>query len=266
MKYALIINISILILVAIGTGVLVYNLQPPTKSSSLPVSTQTTGASSFGKHIRQEETDITSIDITYPTINEALPGARQANEVIQNELDLRISQFEKEASSSLEDATDLPETIKSYAEGGYVVEYENDRLVSLLFSAEWYLRGAAHPYHTIHPYVFDKKLGKLVPVQDLFKPNSSYLDYVSSYARADLVQQSKEGDAGFTYDEEMLKSGTEAVLENFRHALPLKEGLVFYFDEYQVAPYAAGSQQVVVPYGKLKAYVEPTSAIGELVK
>lgn len=263
MKYALLINLSILVLVTAGAGVLVYTLQPSTVPTAVPL--QDSGR--LGPvHVRAEETETLSIDMRYPTISESFPGAPSINGDIERELDKLVSQFKQEASSTSTDLVDLPSTVKSYVQGGYTVEYENERLISLLFKAEWYMRGAAHPYHTVHTYIFDKKLGRLVTLQDMFMPSSGYLAYLSTYAYNDLLRQSKEGDKGFTHDEETVKEGTEAALENFKHVLPVRNGLMFYFDEYQVAPYAAGPQQVVVPYEKLKQYVEPSGILGWLVK
>lgn len=252
----------ILSLVVGGAGVLMYTLRSP-NSPTIPSAQQTVISES--KHVRTEESETMSIDVAYPMINESLPGAKQANKEIEDELNLQISQFEKEATS-LDYSVTLPKTVKSYVDGGYLVEFENDRVLSLSFGAEWYIRGAAHPYHTVHTFIFDKKLGKIVAGQDLFKASSKYLEYLSAYAYKDLVQQAKEGDVDFSYDDDTIKSGTQAALENFKHVLPIQEGLAIYFDEYQVAPYAAGSQQVVIPYEKLKDYAEPSSIIGELAK
>jgi hypothetical protein len=213
-----------------------------------------------------KENDAISIDVTYPTVDERFLGAKEANLFIKENLDIRIAAFEKSATESLEAPIDLPKNIKSEARGSPSVEHETDRYVSIFFSAEWYLRGAAHPYHTIHTYIFDKKLQKLVTVQDLFMPYSKYFEFLSEYAYNDLIRQSEEGDLGFVYDKEMLRSGTEATLENFRHALPTKDGLMIYFDEYQVAPYAAGPQQVAIPYEFLREYVNPEGVLGVYIK
>jgi hypothetical protein len=249
--------ISLLVITAFGAA-LFY----ATQSNGAP---QQQGQSPTDGQALKRENDVIEIDVVYPAFDERLPGVPQANETIKSNLDILISQFEQQAADNANAATDLPKDIRSSVTGSYAVEYEDARVVSIFFGAEWYMRGAAHPYHTIHTYIFDKKLGKVVTVQDLFKPYSKYFEYLSSYAYEDLIKQSKEGDIGFVYDDQMLRSGTEATLENFRHVLPTKDGLAFYFEEYQVAPYAAGSQQIVIPYAYLKDYAEPSSALGDLI-
>ncbi len=41
---------------------------------------------------------------------------------------------------------------------------------------------------------------------------------------------------------------------------------MFSFDPYQVGPYAAGRQAVIVPYSALKDILDPNSAVGPLMK
>ncbi|MFO7584726.1 MAG: DUF3298 domain-containing protein, partial [Anaerolineales bacterium] len=48
--------------------------------------------------------------------------------------------------------------------------------------------------------------------------------------------------------------GAEPLPENYRNWNLTYEGLLITFDEYQVAPYAAGMQQVLVPFDVLENY------------
>ena len=131
---------------------------------------------------------------------------------------------------------------------------------------EWYMRGAAHPYHSIAVYVYDYQQKKLVTATDFFKKDSNYLSLLSKLSQEDLLTQSKIGDMGFMYDKEMVETGTSPTKENFSKLLPMKDGLVIYFDEYQVAPYAAGPQQVVIPYAKLKDLIDAEGVLSFYVK
>jgi hypothetical protein len=247
--------------VLIAVGVYIYK-DTSRESVSIPVSVVATSSSpSYVK-----ENDLVSVNITYPTLDEKMSGAKEANQAIKKDLDTRIAAFEKESADNLSDPIDLPKDIISTADGSLSIVENNARYVSMIFVSEWYMRGAAHPYHVTYTFIFDKKLGKLVTIQDLFMPYSKYFQFLSSYAYNDLIKQSEEGDTGFTYDKDMLKSGTEATLENFRLAVPTKDGLVIHFDEYQVAPYAAGAQQVTVPYAKLQEFINPEGALSIYLK
>jgi hypothetical protein len=41
---------------------------------------------------------------------------------------------------------------------------------------------------------------------------------------------------------------------------------MFTFDPYQVGPYAAGSQTVIVPYAKLREMARPGSALARMMQ
>ncbi len=199
-----------------------------------------------------KETDAVTINITYPTIPGATEGVARANLALQTALDKRIAEFEKEADISMRVDTGFPKDIKSSVTGSPAVEEKNNRYVALVMGMEWYTRGAAHPAHTMDVYVYDYKADKLLSTEDLFLPGADYLPKLSRLAREDLRAQAQEGDMGFNYNESMVEDGTLPRKENFSLMLPLKDGLMIYFTEYQVAPYAAGPQQVVIPYSKLE--------------
>lgn len=215
---------------------------------------------------RTEETDSLSLNVTYPTISEITQKAAQANQEMKAGIDARIESFKKDALESWGMSIDLPKDIKSTVTGSPSIEENNERYVAIFMGMEWYLRGSAHPSHSIDTYIYDYKEGKLIAVSALFKDGSQYLSLLSKLSRDDLMAQAKEGDTGFMYDREMVELGTEPAVENFARVLPLKDGLVIYFDEYQVAPYAAGPQQVVIPYAKLQAVINPDGVLGVYIK
>jgi len=49
----------------------------------------------------------------------------------------------------------------------------------------------------------------------------------------------------------MLESGTRPTLQNFKNFAFGDDGLILFFENYQVAPYFYGSFQVKIPYSKL---------------
>lgn len=199
-----------------------------------------------------KETDAVTINITYPTIPGTSEGVARANLAVQSALDKRIAEFEKEADMSMRVDSGFPKDIKSFVTGSPAIEEKNSRYIALVMGLEWYIRGAAHPAHTMDVYVYDYKADKLLSVDDLFLPGVDYLPVLSRLSREDLRMQAQEGDMGFTYNEDMVQDGTEPRKENFSLMLPLRDGLMVYFSEYQVAPYAAGPQQVSIPYNKLE--------------
>lgn len=213
-----------------------------------------------------KENEVVSINVTYPTIPGDTDAANQANMSIAKDLDKRIADFEKEAEESMSADIGLPKEIKSTVTGGFSVEEKNARYIAIFMGMEWYLRGAAHPWHTIDTYVYDYDRNKLVSIDEMFRPGVDYMTLLSQYSYQDLLAQSKEGDVGFVFDDAMVREGTKPTAENFSRILPIKDGLMIYFNEYQVAPYAAGPQQVAIPYAKLKDVINPDGVLGMYIK
>jgi hypothetical protein len=54
--------------------------------------------------------------------------------------------------------------------------------------------------------------------------------------------------------------------ENYARWSITKKGLLFTFDPYQVGPYAAGAQYVIVPYTALKSIARPDGALEKFIK
>jgi hypothetical protein len=67
-------------------------------------------------------------------------------------------------------------------------------------------------------------------------------------------------------DENWIKEGAGAKAENFENWNLTKKGLMFTFNQYQIAPYAAGGSQVIIPYDKLKPYFKPNKNLSSIWK
>jgi hypothetical protein len=67
-------------------------------------------------------------------------------------------------------------------------------------------------------------------------------------------------------DNDWIEKGAAAELSNYDNWAITKKGLRITFDPYQVGPYAAGPQQVVVPYSALKEIIKPDGPVKQFVK
>ena len=255
-------NIALLILLIFLLLGFVYEVKNDRDMEGVPA----TATSTLTHEKVTKNTDAVTVNIEYPAIPGETEDIVDANTFLKSEWDARITSFEKDAEDSLAANIQLPEDVKSTAQGAPVIEEQNGRYIALFMSAEWYLRGAAHPMHTISTYVYDYDKKTFADVGSFFLPESNYLDVLSTLSKEDLVRQANEGDVGYEYNKEFVDEGTKPTKENFSHVLPLKDGLVIYFEEYQVAPYAAGPQEVVIPYSKLKNIINPDGVLGIYVK
>lgn len=130
---------------------------------------------------------------------------------------------------------------------------------SIQFNIMGYADGAAHPYHYSIPVNYDLKASKDVTLDDVFLPNSNYLQVISEYCKTQLSTR----DIGFEGD---FQQGVNPTPENYRNWNVSGDGLVITFDEYQVAPYAAGPQTVTIPFADLASVINPQGALAPFLQ
>jgi hypothetical protein len=80
---------------------------------------------------------------------------------------------------------------------------------------------------------------------DIFSGQENYLQKISDYCVAELAKQITKN-AGNT-DGAWIQDGAGPVAENFSKFLINKDSITFYFEQYQVAPYAWGNFEVGMP-------------------
>ena len=66
---------------------------------------------------------------------------------------------------------------------------------------------------------------------------------------------------GVVANNEIINSGTAPQADNFRVFFPSEAGFKILFNEYQVAPYVAGPQEIVIPYSALKGVINSSGPL-----
>jgi len=201
------------------------------------------------------------IDVVYPQI-EGDARFDKFNKEARAMVTKNVAAFKTSETSNETDAgSEIPaETQTSTLDSDYQIRLAADDLISIEFTESAYSGGAAHPnsYTTVLNY--DVRNGKKLALADLFNAKSNYVKVISDYCLKDLKQQAKkEKDSMLTDD--MIQSGASARAENFNAWTITKQGLWITFDPYQVAAYAAGPQQVLVPYSALKDLIKADGPI-----
>jgi len=201
------------------------------------------------------------IDVVYPQI-EGDARFDKFNKEARAMVTKNVAAFKTSETSNETDAgSEIPaETQTSTLDSDYQIRLAADDLISIEFTESAYSGGAAHPnsYTTVLNY--DVRNGKKLALADLFNAKSNYVKVISDYCIKDLKQQAKkEKDSMLTDD--MIQSGASARAENFNAWTITKQGLWITFDPYQVAAYAAGPQQVLVPYSALKDLIKADGPI-----
>jgi len=182
-----------------------------------------------------------SSDARVVTLNERL------NQIVQNE----IEQFK---SGVLSTASNPPIMAGSSFDLKYDVIGQRGDIWSIKFDISYYADGAAHPGHYSTTLNYDLSNGREITLDELFLSNSNYLQVISDTCKAELSTR----DIGF----DMFASGADPLAENYQRWNISNDGLVITFDEYQVAPYAAGPQIVTIPFSALQSIINPQSVVG----
>lgn len=183
------------------------------------------------------------------TLNGSMPGDEAINEKIQEITDSMI----KNAAGVGVDEEEYHEEAY-YMEGSVTCEvdlsYYNDRYIGLLWSGYDYYSGAAHgmPYTDFRLY--DRETGEELYLDDILASSEEELNAIVTR----MFEERHDGDeiwewgleyisenAGFLEDHH-LKAGAYYLTE---------EGLVYYFGAYEVASYAEGMPEVLIPYDEL---------------
>ena len=191
------------------------------------------------------------------------PNFEKFNQTARSFVTKEVADFRKEMAPQEGEEEPRPEgSMGSDLNISYDMALAQDDLVSVEFEVGSYYQGAAHPnsYSTVVNY--DLKNGKQLKLADLFKPGAKFLQAIATYCIADLKKQGK--DKGLL-DEEIEK-GASATAKNYQSWTITKRGLGINFDSYQVGPYAAGPQSVLVPYSALKDLINPEGPIAQFAK
>ena len=191
------------------------------------------------------------------------PNFEKFNQVARAGVTKTVAEFKKDMTPQAGEEEPRPEgSMGSSLNVGYNIALAQDDLMSIEFEVGSYYQGAAHPNSYSEVLNYDLKNGKLLKLSDLFKPDAKFLQAIATYCIADLKKQGK--DKGLT-DEEIEK-GASASPKNYQSWTIMRRGLGINFDSYQVGPYAAGPQFVLVPYSALKDLINPEGPIAQLAK
>lgn len=141
----------------------------------------------------------------------------------------------------------------SFLEVTYTLLSQINEVWSFKFDFHFYSDGAAHPGSYSITLTYDLGQDRELALADLFLPNTDYLGTISNYCMAELGKQPGFGDPW--------TEGAKPTIENYRSWNITPNGLLITFDEYQVAPYAAGPQKVLIPYSALQAIINPAGPL-----
>jgi hypothetical protein len=213
------------------------------------------------------------IAVEYPQLTGSVdPNFEKFNQTVRSLIAKKVADFKKEMTPSADEpAPDeanetAAESLGSDINISYTVVLAKDDLISIEFTVSSYSAGAAHPNSYTEVVNFDLKNGKLLKLADLFLPGSKYVQTLATYCIQALKKQAKEQGVDAMLDDDWIQKGAAPELTNYDNWTISKKGLGITFDPYQVGPYAAGPQSVLVPYSALKEIIKPDGPVGQFLK
>ena len=117
--------------------------------------------------------------------------------------------------------------------------------------------GGAHP-NTVFTYLnFNPQSGERLELNDLLNPGAvPELDQIAEKRFREMKKlppASSLSDAGYQFPENRF-----ALAQNF---YPSTAGLIFYYNSYEIAPYAMGPTVLTVPYAGIKRLIRPDAEL-----
>lgn len=184
------------------------------------------------------------------TLNGSMPGDEEINAQVQEITDSMIKNATEMGFDEEEPHEEAYRNESSVTFRGEL-SYYNDRYIGLLWNGYDYHSGAAHgiPYKIFRLY--DRETGEELYLDDILASSEEELNAIVTR----MFEERHDGD-------EIWEWGLEYISENagFLEDHHLKagdyyltdEGLVYYFGAYEVASYAEGMPEVLIPYNELK--------------
>lgn len=135
-----------------------------------------------------------------------------------------------------------------------IIRFENP-IISIRFTIQGSMVGAAHPYHYHRTLNYDLNTGEKIELSDLFNPGTQYLGAFANYTSNYLLRSLN--------DKEMVMNGTAPTENNFKNWNIKPNGILITLEEGQAAPYVNGAQTILVPYSVLKRIMSPDSVLAD---
>lgn len=146
----------------------------------------------------------------------------------------------------------------SYSITGQVL-FNADGIVSIRYES-FSFEGGAHPNTVYTNESYDRSSGSVIRLDDLLKPGTrQQLNAIGLKAF--------RREHGIAPGQTLQQAGYFVSDQNFSldsNFLVTRAGLLFQFNQYQIAPYSFGAQQVLVPYAEIRPLLLATSPISSM--
>lgn len=124
----------------------------------------------------------------------------------------------------------------------YTVTYNAPPLLSLYYD-QYFFTGGAHGSTTRYSNTWDTSSESILMLKDFFPGNANYKQDIIQAINLYISKEKESGDSSY-YDDYKQNVASEFNENNF-YIIP--EGIVVYFQQYQIAPYSSGIPEFLIP-------------------
>jgi hypothetical protein len=219
------------------------------------------------------KTGCATVSLEYPEIKHAF------NDAIRDSLTKFIQDmlldnyFHEQRTKSLDEMTELYfEDYKNTQTDfiGYNFPWEIKNTISVNYNAQsilsfqsefYHFTGGAHGMTGVYFANFNSQTGKKLELTDLLIPG--YENELNKVAEKifrkvrELKSEDNFEEAGFWFERNKF-----ALNENFGIKT---DGLVFFFNSYEIAPYAMGPTEILIPYKEIKNLVKQDGPLNKVI-
>lgn len=209
-----------------------------------------------------------SIKATYPQVNfgpDALMGVRgiagDINTFFDTTVSAIIKDFEHQVSELPQKSIDGQGSSLEITGSAWVT---NGSLLCTEVTVFYYLVQMAHPNTTLTTYNFLVNGEGPLTISGLFKPDSKYLSFISSYCIRELTAKADKD--GYSNTGDMITSGASPDEKNFSNWTVENDSLNIIFNPYQAGPYVMGIQRVSIALSDLTSMINPEGALSFMLR
>lgn len=202
------------------------------------------------KHFTESK-DRISVDMAYPQLIYRVDADNtifsSLNKQWEAAAHARAVAFQTEAKGLLADVTEENNRFWT-TEERFAVTYNRDKHFSVLFE-NMINTGGAHPNTLRNSAIYDMTTGKSLTLSDILNGDQKQIEQIILDGFSARIKA--EPDTFYPEAETYLQ---EAIANKTYGYYLSEEGLTFYFQKYEIAPYAAGFQEYTLPFNQTDAF------------
>lgn len=207
-------------------------------------------------HASQETTGKTSVVLLYndyDTIEIQGGGYQALSDSVAQWQDQKLEEIEQLTDDYVKAADEDRKNMEEFY--GYNLSYDillkrlDSHILSITNTCNTYL-GGAHPSYYTEGINFDAATGELLSLKDIVNDYSGFSAAAVSYI-LDYLSDSVYADGLYPDYEDMIPDSVENISWYFS-----ADGLVFVYNTYEIAPYAAGTIEIPLPLAEFSGYLK----------